>query len=355
MNAPLRELIAFEAARLLHSGQETDYPRAKRRAVRSIGYRFRPRELPSNREVRLQLRRIIEVEAAHIPDFQRRALLLEAARVMRRLKQFSPRLREPPGPEVARGVELRAEIHVLQADAGAIYCLLVDDRNLFQAPIPNDPGSRWDRQIRAARLPITVVCHAGANYPAGLMEASIDPPTLEARLASDTSTEQLESEIAGLDPTTDRFEVYRFLLEQLEEVRQDPRLHPEGDALFHSLQVFDLAHAEQPFDEEYLTAALLHDVGKAADPDDPVAAGLSLLEGIVTHRTSWFIESLPRVRQYARGELSPEERQRLEKSEDFENLARLRELDEIGRRPGARTRSADEAIAILRQLDHEGM
>jgi hypothetical protein len=31
------------------------------------------------------------------------------------------------------------------------------------------------------------------------------------------------------------------LLEALDGVAQSPRYHPEGDALFHSLQVFDLA------------------------------------------------------------------------------------------------------------------
>ncbi|MEZ4306893.1 MAG: hypothetical protein R3F14_02435 [Polyangiaceae bacterium] len=36
------------------------------------------------------------------------------------------------------------------------------------------------------------------------------------------------------------------LLLGLRGVRQDPRYHPEGDALFHSLQVFDAARRETP-------------------------------------------------------------------------------------------------------------
>ena len=44
------------------------------------------------------------------------------------------------------------------------------------------------------------------------------------------------------------------------------RLVPEGDALYHSLQVFALASDRLPYDEEFLTAALLHDVGKAINP-----------------------------------------------------------------------------------------
>ena len=64
-----------------------------------------------------------------------------------------------------------------------------------------------------------------------------------------------------------------MLLLPLENVKQNPEYHPEGDALYHSLQVFDLARDELPYDEEFLLAALLHDVGKAIDPRDHVAAG----------------------------------------------------------------------------------
>ena len=80
-----------------------------------------------------------------------------------------------------------------------------------------------------------------------------------------------------------------MLLEPLEGVKQSPKYHPEGDALYHSLQVFELARAERPYDEEFLLAALLHDVGKAIDPSDHVAAALQALEGSITERTAWLI------------------------------------------------------------------
>ena len=90
----------------------------------------------------------------------------------------------------------------------------------------------------------------------------------------------LDSEISDLESALDRFELYRMLLEPLAEVKQSPEYHPEGDALYHSLQVFELARDRAPYDEEFLLAALLHDVGKAIDPADHVAAGLEALDGL---------------------------------------------------------------------------
>ena len=89
---------------------------------------------------------------------------------------------------------------------------------------------------------------------------------------------------------TDRWDAYRALLLPLELVRQSPKSHPEGDALYHSLQVFDLARDELPYDEEFLLAALLHDVGKGIDPKDHVAAGLEALETVITPRSYWLID-----------------------------------------------------------------
>ena len=80
----------------------------------------------------------------------------------------------------------------------------------------------------------------------------------------------------------DRFQVYEMLLLPLESVKEDAAYHPEGDALYHSLQVFDLARDEMPYDEEFLLAALLHDVGKGIDRRDHTTAGLEALEGLIT-------------------------------------------------------------------------
>jgi exopolyphosphatase/pppGpp-phosphohydrolase len=78
------------------------------------------------------------------------------------------------------------------------------------------------------------------------------------------------------------------LLLALDGIRQDPRYHPEGDALFHSLQAFDIARRETA-DRTLWAAALLHDVGKAVSSPDHDEVGADLLDGLVSPRIVWLV------------------------------------------------------------------
>src|SRR5205823_14979879 len=109
---------------------------------------------------------------------------------------------------------------------------------------------------------------------------------LEELLRAEDPQTDLDQEVERLEDHSARFERYRLLLQPLEGVKQSARYHPEGDALYQSLQVFELARAERPYDEEFLLAALLHDVGKAIDPADAVTAALQAVEGPITERTA---------------------------------------------------------------------
>ena len=80
------------------------------------------------------------------------------------------------------------------------------------------------------------------------------------------------------------------MLLPLENVKGSARYHPEGDVLYQSLQVFEQARDRRPYDEEFLLAALLHDVGKGLDPGDHVGAALEALQDLITERTSFLIE-----------------------------------------------------------------
>ena len=158
-----------------------------------------------------------------------------------------------------------------------------------------------------------------------------------------------ESEIAASDEV--RFEVYRTLLIALECVKQSRKRHPEGDALYHSLQVFELARDEDAYDEDFLLAALLHDVGKAIDPLDHISAGLAALQGVISERTAWFIEQHILARGLLDGTIGVRARRRLSESPDFDLLEALARCDRDGCVPGARVCELDEALDYIRSLD----
>ena len=141
-----------------------------------------------------------------------------------------------------------------------------------------------------------------------------------------------------------------MLLLPLENVKENVAYHPEGDALYHSLQVFELARRELPYDEEFLVAALLHDVGKAIDRGDHVTSGLEALAGHITPRSAWLIEHHMEGQRLLDGTLGARARRRLESSDDFEELKLLVRCDRNGRTPGGQTPELAEAIEYLREL-----
>jgi hypothetical protein len=176
---------------------------------------------------------------------------------------------------------------------------------------------------------------------------------LEKFLEREYPDMKLDAEIERLEDHIDPYELYRMLLQPLADVKQNPQWHPEGDALYHSLQVFELARDHRPWDEEMLLAALLHDVGKAIDPYDHVAAGLDALEGTMSPRMAFLIAHHMDAHAYQDGSLGHRARRRLEESEDFEDLMLLREFDDAGRRCGVEVCSVAQALDYIRSLADE--
>lgn len=131
------------------------------------------------------------------------------------------------------------------------------------------------------------------------------------------------------------------LLLALDGVRQDPKYHPEGDALFHSLQVFDLARATTN-DRALWAAALLHDVGKAVDSPNHDDVGADLLEDIASPRIVWLVRhhldllKTPRLTK-----------RRYRGSSALVDLQHLRRWDIGGRSPHAIVLSPEKALEML--------
>ncbi len=151
----------------------------------------------------------------------------------------------------------------------------------------------------------------------------------------------------------DRFRTYELLLAPLEHVTQPPEEHPEGDVLYHSLQVFALARERLPYDEDFLLAALLHDAGKAIDRRDHVAAGLEALAGSISPRTTWLIEHHVEALSLREDALGVRLRRRLEASESFDELMLLAECDRQARSVGMSVPDVRDALDYIRRLAGE--
>ena len=362
----IRRQVALLAARLMYDRQESEYFTAKRKAAKQLGveYRYRPGDLPSNREIRDQIQALANLyegrdkRTEHILDMR-----LEALRMMRLLSAFRPRLiGSVLTGHVRRGSDV--DLHVFTDHLSSVTSLL-EDENLRHAVehkrVIKHNEERVFTHVHVAgrfNFELTVYAEDKVNYAfkssitgTAIERASI--AELEELLRREHPGVDLDAAAERLEDHVDRFELYRMLLEPLEGVKQNRAHHPEGDALYHSLQVFELARLQRPWDEEFLLAALLHDVGKAIDPADHVAAGLAALEGSVSPRTEFLVAHHMDALAYADGTLGHRARERLRQSNDFDDLMLLRELDTAGRRRGVIVCSIAEALAHVRALDAE--
>jgi len=131
------------------------------------------------------------------------------------------------------------------------------------------------------------------------------------------------------------------LLEALDGIPQSPKYHPEGDALYHSLQVFGLA-TRATNDRVLWAAALFHDVGKAIDGPLHDEVGADLLEGLLPDRAVWLVRHhLDLLRDPRRT------RRRWHGTPELLDLERLRKWDLGGRDPHARVVTVASALDLL--------
>ncbi len=282
---------------------------------------------------------------------------------MRKLAPFHPKIiGSVLSGSIREGSDI--DLHVFAANPHSITVAL------------DDEGIRYElerkRIVKQDQQRVFTHIHIREEFP---VELTVYHPSLlgfrfrssiTSKAIEQASLSQLERLIAlehGLDPSSqaeklqqmdscpDRFLVFQALLIPLENVRQSPRYHPEGDALFHSLQVFMLAREEMPYDEEFLLAALLHDVGKAIDPDDHIAAGLEALDGFISPRTAWLIGRHMEAHKIHDRTIGLRRRRRLAQSPWFDDLCVLGQCDRAGRVPGAAVDELDEILDYIEKIE----
>ena len=357
----LRRQVACDAARLMYEREETEYFRAKLKAARRITRGdFKPGDLPSNREIRDQIQVWAQLQEGQRRTENLRDMRLEALRMMRILQAFRPRLiGSTLTGHVRRGSDI--DLHLFSDSIESVAAALDEQGLSYEVErkrVRKHGEERTFVHIHINdRFPFELTIYAGdkAHYvfKSSITGKAIERASvaeLEQFLAREYPDVALDQSVLEAESRIDRFQIYEVLLLPLENVKEGPRHHPEGDALYHSLQVFDLARNELPYDEEFLLAALLHDVGKAIDRQDHVAAGLEALAEHITPRTAWFIAHHMEGQDLLDGVLGVRARRRLEASEDYEELKLLARCDRHGRQRGVETPELDEAIEYLREL-----
>lgn len=360
-SSKLRRQIAWEAARLMYDRQESEYYRAKQKAARRLCRSWvKPADLPSNAEIRDEIQLMARLHEGDRRIDNLREMRFEALRMMKILANFRPRLiGSVLTGHIRKGSDI--DLHLfgdsVEAVSGALDLEgLVYDIERKRVRKHNE--ERVFTHIHVTdRYPVELTLYP-ANKAHYVFKSSITGKAIERAsiaeleqfLAKEYPNLDVAETLADVEQQVDRFQVYESLLLPLENVKQNLKYHPEGEALYHSLQVFDLARDELPYDEEFLLAALLHDVGKAIDSQDHVAAGLEALEGFITERTSWLIEHHMLGQQALDRTLGARARRRLEANESFEELLLLAECDRAGRVPGVVAPELDEALDYLRDL-----
>ena len=254
----IRRQLAFLAAQMMYLRTETEYFTAKRKAAKQLGveYRHRPGDLPSNKEIRDQIQAMARIHEGPKRLEHLRDMRFGALRLMRLLARFRPRLiGSVRTGHVRKGSDI--DIHIF-CDSQALVTDTLDELGL-QYDVEHKRIIKYGEERTFTHIHI----HDNHNYELTLypedkvhyvLKSSITGKAierasiaeLEALLREEDPELNLEAEVERLEDHIDRFALFRILLEPLEGVKQSPKYHPEGDALYHSLQVFEVARDERP-------------------------------------------------------------------------------------------------------------
>jgi hypothetical protein len=301
-DAKLRHAIAFEAARLMYERTESEYFTAKRKAAaRVCRGTVKPSDLPSNAEIREQVQTFARIHEGEKRTTNLREMRLAALWLMSILCRFRPRLiGSVMTGHTRKGSDI--DLHLFSDHVEPITAILEEEGlqyDIERKHLEKHGESRVFTHIHVFdtfQFEPTVYAEDKAHYvfKSSITGEAIERAStreLEDLIAREHPEVKLDEAMAEREETIDPYQLFRLLLLPLENVKQNARYHPEGDVLYHLLQVFELAKGTCPWDEEFILAALLHDIGKGIDPYDHVGAALQALDGLITPRTAWLIEN----------------------------------------------------------------
>lgn len=355
----IRQRIAREAALLMLRGKERNVVTARQRAARWLKrHKLTRQEIPTPAEIHEQMWVLSGILHTERDPAVRQQLRHYAAQLVQLLMDFSPRclgavIAGPttPGVEIILAVEgalsalsnrlISAGIHPRISTASSLaatdhsfaienWCTRADGVDITSLP----PCTHM--LVFKHQFPCRILL-----YDLGQLPHDLGWDATQLLTSLQVPAETLERDV------DDVYQVFQILLEPLAQVLLDPHEHPEGDALYHSLQVFELGRRAVPWDEEFLQACLLHEIGRAIDPQHPVESGLETLEPFVTQRTLELIRGLPRMLEILEHGKSL---RTVRRSEHYEDWLLLAQCDRRGRQPGMPVPELHEALDYLRQL-----
>ena len=360
-SSKLRRQIAWQAARLMYDREESEYYRAKMKAARKIQKGWvKPADLPSNAEIRDEIQKMAQMIEGDRRDANLREMRLAAFYLMQLLEKFRPRIiGSVLTGHIRQGSDI--DLHLFSDSLQAILSELEFQNLPYDVTtkrIRKDGEEVTYRHIHIHdrfEFELTVYPSKKQSY---VFKTSITGKAIERAsiaqfeefLQNEYPDVNLDDETDRLSETVDPFQVFESLLLPLENVKQNPTYHPEGDALYHSLQVYDLACDQLPYDEEFLLAAILHDVGKGIEPHDHVISGLQELEGFITERTAWLIANHMLAHKIYDGSIGARKWRRLRENESYDELVLLGECDRGGRQVGVMTTTLEDALEYIRSI-----
>src|ERR1700722_18619251 len=264
----LRQAIALEAARLMYERTESEYFTAKRKAAKRLCRQdVKPADLPSNAEIREQIQTFARIHEGDLRTANLLAMRLAALRLMRLLRPFRPRLiGSVMTGHVRKGSDI--DLHVF-SDSPALVADLLEQQgcqfDLERKQVVKHGEARVFTHIHIHdrfNFELTVYPEDKAHYvfKSSITGKAIERASireLEEFLAREYPDLDLDGELQAAEAVSDvdPYPISRLRLLPLENVHGSRVYHPEGDVLYHSLQVFELAKECPAYDEEVLLAA----------------------------------------------------------------------------------------------------